>query len=54
MHLNVVGHPVDSFGYDEAGEIRGWRSSRPSPEPTHPAAPAGVHGSVQHLRGETL
>lgn len=54
MHLNVVGHPADSFGYEEAGEIRGWRSSRPSPEPAHPAAPAGVHGSVQSLCGETL
>lgn len=53
LHLNVIGHPADNFGYDEAGEIRGWGSSRPSPEPAHPAAPAGVHGSVQSLCGET-
>lgn len=54
LHLDVIGYPADSCGYDEAGKIRGWRPSKPSPQPADPAAPAGVYESVQNLHGKTL
>lgn len=50
--MNVAGCPADSYGHDEAGEIRVWGPSRQSPEPTHPAAPPTVHGIVQSLHRE--